>query len=441
MPPMQVSVHGTGYLGATHAACLASWGHQVRAIDLDAAKIRLLATGRAPFHEPSLDALLSEGVRSGRLRFSTDPGDAADCDVHFLCVGTPQRPGGDEADLSWLLQAVDTLAPLLDRPSLVVGKSTVPVGTAVQLRDRLRRAAPAGNAVDVAWNPEFLREGHAVVDSVRPERLVLGVDDDHAYETLRELYREPLSAGVPVVRTDLPTAELAKVAANVMLASRLSVLNVLAQVCEASGADVGGLVTILGTDSRIGARFLEPGLGYGGGCLPKDTRAFVARAAELGVGGPAELVRQVDVVNSWQRTRSFDQAAQMLGGTVAGASVTVLGAAFKAGSDDIRDSPALDVAVRLQQAGADVRVCDPRAIDNARRAFPQLGYADDVVAACTGADLVAVLTDWDEFRGLDPVSLAQVVATPRVLDGRLVLDADKWRRAGWHFRALGRAAD
>ena len=438
---MLVSVLGTGYLGATHAAALAACGHQVHGVDVDPARIAMLSDGRAPFHEPGLDALLVEGVAGGRLTFGTDLADAAEADVHFICVGTPQCADDSAgADLSFLWAVADALAPLLQRACLVVGKSTVPVGTAARLLERLQAHAPAGIGVQVAWNPEFLREGHAVADSLRPDRLVLGVEGDAADQLLREVYRPLVSAGVPVVRTDLPTAELAKVAANVMLAARLSLVNVLAEVCEAAAADVADLVSILGRDPRIGPDFLAPGLGYGGGCLPKDTRAFVARARELGVGGPAQLLEQVDAVNMHQRQRTVDLAAALLGGAVDGAFVTVLGAAFKAGSDDVRDSPALDVANRLHQRGATVTVYDPEAREVARRAHPQLSYAPDAVAACRGAELVLVLTDWDEFRGLDPVSLAQTVAVPRVLDGRLVLDADKWRRAGWQLRALGRAA-
>jgi UDPglucose 6-dehydrogenase len=437
---MRVSVLGTGYLGATHAACLASLGHHVHGVDVDAERIRVLSGGRAPFHEPELDSLLAEGVRSGRLTFGTDVSAVAHADVHFICVGTPQCEGATgQADLSYLWAVAEAVAPLFDRPCLVVGKSTVPVGTAARLQDLVHRLAPAGDAVEVAWNPEFLREGHAVADSLRPDRLVLGVASDAADQTLRDLYRPLLADGVPVVRTDLATAELAKVSANVMLASRLSLVNVLAEVCEAASADVADLVRILGQDPRIGSGFLAPGLGYGGGCLPKDTRAFVARARELGVGGPARLLEEVDAVNLHQRSRTVELAAELLDDRVRGACVTVLGAAFKAGSDDVRDSPALDVATRLHELGALVTVFDPRAGAVARRVRPELRHATDAVSACAGAELVLVLTEWEDFRGLDPVSLAQVVAQPRVLDARLVLDADKWSRAGWLVRALGRA--
>ena len=436
---MRISVLGTGYLGATHAACLASCGHHVTGVDTDPARVERLSSGRAPFHEPGLDELLATGVSAGRLTFTTrlEP-EAVEARVHFLCVGTPQRAGSNAADLSALWHLVESLGPLLDRPCLVVGKSTVPVGTAELVRDRLRRLAPAGDGVEVAWNPEFLREGHAVHDSLQPDRLVFGVESDAADRALREVYAPLLAAGVPVVRTDLATAELAKVAANAMLATRISLVNLLAEVCEAARADVADLTVILGHDARIGPLFLTPGVGFGGGCLPKDTRAFIARAEELGLGEPAALLREVDCINMRQRARTVDLAFRLLtdegGGTIA-----VLGAAFKAGSDDVRDSPALDVASTLQARGARVRVYDPAAMDNARIAHPELEYRSDAASACRGADAVLVLTDWDEFATLDPFTLADVVAHRRVVDGRLVLDPDKWRAAGWEFHALGRS--
>lgn len=437
---MRISVLGTGYLGATHAACLAACGHDVVGIDASAERVALLSTGRAPFHETGLDELLAAGGRNGNLSFSTDYDAVRDCDVHFLCVGTPQAPGRYAADLSALEAAVRSLGPLLDRPCLVVGKSTVPVGTAAKVRDQLRALAPAQSRVDVAWNPEFLREGHAVEDSLRPDRLVFGAETHEAVQTLRDVYARVLSAGVPSVQTDLATAELAKVSANAMLATRISVVNLLAEVCEAADADVADLTTILSLDDRIGPLFLTPGVGYGGGCLPKDTRAFIARAHELGVGESAGLLREVDAVNMRQRARTVDLAMSVLGGDAAGCAVAVLGVAFKGNSDDVRDSPALDVAATLRARGAEVRVYDPLAVDNARLVHPELRYAADTESACRDADLVLVLTDWAQFAGLDPVSLTEVVARPRVIDGRLVLDPDKWRAAGWEFYGLGRSA-
>ena len=438
---MFVSVLGTGYLGATHAAALAALGHRVVGVDVDEVRVERLSRGAAPFHEPGLEALLQEGVTSGRLTFSTDYVAARGADVHFLCVGTPQRAGRHAADLTALWQSVRALAPLLDGPTLVVGKSTVPVGTAERVAEEVRRTAPAGPEVHMAWNPEFLREGKAVQDSLHPDRLVLGVESDEDDQVLRDLYAPVIAEGTPVVRTDLETAELAKCAANVMLAARVSLVNLLAEVCEAADADVADLTRILGLDVRIGAHFLTPGVGFGGGCLPKDTRAFMARAEELGLAAPAALLREVDYVNMRQRARTVDKAVHLVGGELRETSVAVLGVAFKADSDDVRDSPALDVAGTLAARGARVRVYDPRAGANAKRERPRLVVEDSVEDAVVDADLVLVLTDWEEFASLDPVALHDAVRHARVLDGRLCLDPEKWRAAGWDFHALGRGHD
>jgi UDPglucose 6-dehydrogenase len=432
------SVLGTGYLGATHAACLAACGHTVVGVDTDPGRLELLRHGRAPFHEPGLDELLREGVESGRLRFTDDLGEAAGADVHFLCVGTPQVADGDHADLTALWSVADALAPLLEDGCLVVGKSTVPVGTAARLRDRVRDLAPAGDAVSVAWNPEFLREGHAVRDSIAPDRLVLGVESDEDHQLLREVYADLVGRGVRVLRTDLATAELAKVSANAMLAARVSLVNLLAEVCEASGADVGDLTEILGADARIGPEFLNPGLGYGGGCLPKDTRAFVARARELGVVGSSRLLTAVDEVNTWQRTRTVELAGSLVD-LASGPRVGVLGGAFKAGSDDVRDSPALAVAQLLHDRGACVRIHDPQARLNIRRTHPDLEVVGSIDEAAKDAELLLVLTEWPEFASIDPVDLGHTVTHRVVIDGRLVLDPDKWRAAEWELHALGRA--
>jgi UDPglucose 6-dehydrogenase len=434
----RVSVIGTGYLGAVHAACLAAAGHQVVGVDVDAGRIGALQDGRAPFHEPGLDELLAEGVATGRLRFTTDLSEAGSAEVHFLCVGTPQISGGGRADLTCLYEGVAALAPYLTDPCLVVGKSTVPVGTAAHLARLLVRTAPAGEGIRLAWNPEFLREGHAVEDTRSPDRLVFGVTDDMANLMLRDLYAPMVPRGTPVVRTDLETAELAKVSANVMLAARLSVVNVLAEVCETVHADVADLISVLAHDRRIGPDYLSPGLGFGGGCLPKDLRAFTARAAELGVEHPLPLLREIDEVNLHQRSRLIEVVRGLLSPAPGAAVVGVLGTAFKAGSDDIRDSPALDVARRLHDGGLVVRYFDPRAGGSTQRACPELVRAHDVESACRGAHLTLVLTDWEEFTAIDPVALAEVVAETLVVDARLLLDPLKWTAAGWRFYGLGR---
>jgi nucleotide sugar dehydrogenase len=435
----RLSVIGTGYLGATHAACMVELGHEVIGIDVDPDKVKRLADGDVPFYEPGLPALLRRSLDSGRLSFTTDPAEvAAFADVHFICVGTPQRAGSNAADLAYVDAAVDSLAPHLDRRALVVGKSTVPVGTAQGLAARLRAAAPAGSDVEVAWNPEFLREGFAVKDSLEPDRLVFGVASAQAEATLRSVYAPVIDRPTPVVVSDLPTSELVKVAANSFLATKISFINAMAELCEATGADVTVLSEALSYDARIGGQFLRPGLGFGGGCLPKDIRAFMARAGELGVDQALTFLREVDAINQRRRARTVDLAREELDGSLDGRVVAVLGAAFKPDSDDVRDSPALDVATSVHDQGALVRVYDPQAMANARARFPLLDYSDSVVDACEGADLVLHLTEWREFRDLDPVALGEVVAQRKVVDGRNVLDVARWRAAGWTYRALGR---
>ena len=440
---MQVSVIGCGYLGATHAAGMAELGFDVLGLDIDAGRVRTLSQGRAPFYEPGLDELLTTHVRSGRLRFTTSYDEvAAFADLHFVCAPTPQRDGELAADLSCVYAAIDTLAPRLTRPCVVAGKSTVPVGTAGTLAERLHALAPAGCDVTLAWNPEFLREGHALADTLAPDRLVFGVDADPTGEgekLLREAYAQPIAAGAPVIVCDLPTAELVKVAANAFLATKISFINAMAELCEASGADVTVLADALGHDPRIGRGFLNAGLGFGGGCLPKDIRAFMARAGELGAEEALTFLREVDVINQRRRQRVVDMTKELLGDRPwAGSRVAVLGAAFKPESDDVRDSPALNVAGRLHLFGAHVCVYDPRATDNSRVRWPTLSYADSVANACAGAHVVLVLTEWPEFRELEPGDVADVVAGRAILDGRNCLDPARWRGAGWTYRAMGR---
>ncbi len=435
---MRITVVGTGYLGAVHAACLADLGFEVLGVDTDAAKIETLSAGTVPFYEPGLPEVLNRGITSGKLHFTTSAEDgAAFGDVIFLCIGTPQRSDGYAADLSYLETAVAALTPHLDRPVLVVGKSTVPVGTAARLAQHLA-AAPGGDQVELAWNPEFLREGFAVEDTLHPDRLVFGVRSERAEQTLRTTYATPISAGTPVVVTDFATAELVKVAANAFLATKISFINAMAEVCEATGADVTQLATALGYDERIGRRFLQAGLGFGGGCLPKDIRAFLARAEELGVPEALEFLRDIDSINLRRRTRTIVAATELVGGTLTDRRIACLGAAFKPDSDDVRDSPALYVASALAAAGAEVRVTDPKANDNAKRRYPELAYVDNAFEAAASADAVLLLTEWQDFRDLDPIALAEVVSQPRILDARNVLNPAQWREAGWMVRSLGR---
>ncbi|MEU8677919.1 UDP-glucose/GDP-mannose dehydrogenase family protein [Streptomyces sp. NPDC048560] len=436
---MRLTVIGTGYLGAVHAACMADIGHEVLGVDIDAHRIAMLSEGRTPFYEPGLQETLTRGVDSGRLRFTTSLREAAEFgDVHFVCVGTPQKEGSQAADLRYVDAVVEGLAPHLRRRCLIVGKSTVPAGTTAQLEVRLDTLAPMGADVEVAWNPEFLREGHAVEDTLRPDRIVAGVSSSRADSVLREVYAPMLRDGVPFISTDPATAELVKVAANSFLATKISFINAMAEVCEAAGADVTTLSEALGHDTRIGRPFLSAGLGFGGGCLPKDIRAFMARAGELGVGDSVAFLRQVDEINGRQRSRTVDIARSMVGGDLAGRRIAVLGATFKPNSDDVRDSPALSVAAAVHREGGIVRLYDPEGIENARSVLPQLEYVHDVAKTCEDADLVLHLTEWSEFRRIDPAVLAASVSVPRILDARNALDATLWRSAGWTVRALGR---
>jgi UDPglucose 6-dehydrogenase len=436
--PLRLSVVGTGYLGATHAACLAEFGFEVVGVDTDLTKIAALSTGHAPFHEPGLDTLLGRHLAAGRLRFTSSVAEAAAfADVHFLCVGTPQSRDGGAADLTALTEATAALARHLRHDSVVVGKSTVPVGTAARLAHLLEQLTPRGVETELAWNPEFLREGEEVRDSLEPDRLVFGVHGPRAERVLRAVNAGPIAAGAPVHVTDLATAELAKVAANSFLATKISFVNAVAEVCERSGADVVQLADILGDDARIGRRFLGAGVGFGGGCLPKDVRALSARAAELGALSVTRLLDEVDAINRWTRQRTVDLAISLCGPR-RGQQITVLGAAFKPFSDDIRDSPALAIAHQLHLHGAEVRVHDPKAADKAQAAYPGLSCLTDLTAALNGADLVLHLTDWPDYRALDPGDAARLVRNPFVVDGRNTLDHDAWRSAGWTVTALGR---
>ena len=433
---LKVSVIGTGYLGATHAACMSSLGFEVIGVDVDSAKIELLTAGRVPFYEPGLEDLLQKEIASGRLTFSTDFSAIADADVHFICVGTPQKPDSLAADLKYVDAALDAVAAICKPGSLVVGKSTVPVGTAARLRERLLKINPK---VDLAWNPEFLREGFAVEDTLHPNRLVVGVTNDAAENKLKEIYASNLAENTPWVRADLPTSELVKVAANSFLATKISFINAMAEVCEAAGGDVTVLAKAIGYDPRIGSRFLQAGIGFGGGCLPKDIRAFMARAGELGADQALEFLREIDSINLRARQRVIELVRKDLSDNLAGKKIAVLGAAFKPDSDDVRDSPALDIAAQIAAAGAVVTIHDPKAIAPAKKRFPALGFSEDIEGALKGADLVLHLTEWKVYRELDPVKMAKLVANPIIIDGRNALDREAWIAAGWKFRALGRA--
>ena len=437
--PARLTVIGTGYLGLTHAVCMASLGHEVLGVDTDEGRVKRAAGGEVPFFEPGLEPLLRKNLDAGRLAFTTSYEEVgAFADTHFLCVGTPEGPDG-AADLDAVFTAVGSLAPLLTTRCLIVGESTVPVGTARAVQARARAAAPAGDQVEVAWSPEFIREGTAVRDTLHPDRLVFGVTSGWAEARLREIYAEPLAEGTPGLVMDLETAELVKVSANAFLATKISFINAMAEMCEAVGADVSRLAEALGHDERIGRKSLVPGLGFGGGCLPKDIRAYRAAAAAAGVTSITRLLTEVDAINLGRRERVVTLARQSAGGSLAGRRVAVLGIAFKPNSDDIRDSPSLDVCGRLAAEGADVIVHDPVAMPNAAKAAPGLRYARTVSDAAAGADLVLHLTEWPEYQAMDPVVLGGAVARRVLIDARCALDAPRWRAAGWTVLALGQA--
>lgn len=435
---MRLSVIGCGYLGAVHAAAMASIGHDVVGIDVDPRKVDALSRGEAPFFEPDLQELLTAGVESGRLRFTTDMAQAAGAKVHFIGVGTPQQKDGYAADLTYVNAAVDGLLPYLSPGDVVAGKSTVPVGTAAELAPRVE-----ATGATLVWNPEFLREGWAVKDTIEPDRLVVGVDagDDgeRAADILREVYHPAVANQTPFIVTDRATAELVKVAANAFLATKISFINAMAEIAEVTGADVTQLADAIGHDVRIGRRFLGAGIGFGGGCLPKDIRAFSARAEELGRGESVAFLREVDAINLRRRERAVQLVVDAFDGSVFKKNVTVLGAAFKPYSDDIRDSPALDVAIRLHGLGAWVTITDPAALPNAQRLHPQLNYVADRDEALRAADAIILVTEWDEYRReLTPEHASTLTDGRVVIDGRNGWDAAAWRAAGWTYYGMGR---
>ncbi|RGE19787.1 UDP-glucose/GDP-mannose dehydrogenase family protein [Leucobacter sp. wl10] len=436
---MRISVIGCGYLGAVHAVAMTELGHDVVGIDVDATRIASLSEGTAPFFEPELDPLLKSALQSGRLRFSTVAAAASDADVHFLAVGTPQKPDSHSADLTFVDAAFAAVAAVAKPGSLIAGKSTVPVGTAERLAKDL---ATLTSEVSLAWNPEFLREGFAVRDTLEPDRIVYGVETSAQGEKdvakLDAVYHEAIKAGTPRLITNFATSELVKVSANAFLATKISFINAIGEIADITGADITELADAIGHDVRIGRRFLNAGVGFGGGCLPKDIRAFAARAEELGRASSLAFLNEVDAINLRQRQRVVDLAVELLGGSVNQRRVAILGVAFKPNSDDVRDSPALAVAVQLKGLGADVVATDPEGIDNARRQHPQLSYEPSVESALDGAELVILVTEWQEYREIDPVSIGSIVAGRIIIDGRNALDPSRWRESGWTYRGLGR---
>ena len=429
-----ISVIGTGYLGATHAAAMASLGFHVIGIDVDNEKIKSLKDGVVPFYEPDLEELLQEQLKAERLFFTTDFSAAKNADVHFICVGTPQSKDSLAADMRYVDSAIEAIGPIAKDGSLIVGKSTVPVGTASRLAKLLSEINPN---LELAWNPEFLREGFAVEDTLRPNRLVVGVTSDRADEILKEVYVDLLAAKIPWIRADLPTAELVKVAANSFLATKISFINAMAEICEAADGDVTVLAKAIGYDPRIGNKFLQAGIGFGGGCLPKDIRAFMARADELGARQALEFLREIDSINLRARTRMIELVRVDLGNDLTGRKIAILGAAFKPESDDVRDSPALDIAAQLYKAGAQILIHDPKAMKNASLRNPELNFGESIEETVAGADIILHLTEWRQYREIDPKKLISHVSQAKIIDGRNALDRQKWQEAGWQIRSLG----
>ncbi|MBK4143903.1 UDP-glucose dehydrogenase family protein [Corynebacterium macginleyi] len=438
---MRMTVIGTGYLGATHAACMAELGHEVLGVDVDEDKISVLQSGKVPFFEPGLPDVLERNIGAGHLGFSTNYDEAAQfANVHFLGVGTPQRRGSYAADLTYVKAVITDLVPKLRGEHVIFGKSTVPVGTAAELQELADRLAPEGTCVEIAWNPEFLREGYAVHDTITPDRIVIGIreSESRAEGLAREIYAQPLAQDTAFIVTDLQTAELVKVSANAFLATKISFINAVSEICEIAGADVVALADAIGIDKRIGRKFLGAGLGFGGGCLPKDIRAFMARAGELGADQALTFLREVDAINMRRRDRMVNMAKEAFNGSLLGHRVTVLGCAFKPNSDDVRDSPALSVAGSLSLAGAAVTVYDPEGMENAKKVFPTLNYATDPESALQEAELVILATEWQQFKELDPKEVSELVDNKHIIDGRNVLDVAAWSNAGWKIQALGR---
>ena len=432
---MKICVIGLGYLGATHALAMAQLGHQVIGIDTDQSKVSSLNAGRVWFHEPGLQNALEDSIRSGSVVFQTGFNVAARPDVSFICVGTPQLTVDGSADTSFVMSAGASLAREMAADEVIVGKSTVPVGTAALLSDQM--SAVAGFPVHLAWNPKLLREGTALEDSLNPDRIVIGSWDEYSTSKLKEVYKHILDKGTPLVEVDVPTAELVKVAANAFLATKVSFINAMAEVAEVSGADAVELAKAIGYDDRIGSKFLRTGIGFGGGCLPKDIRGFVARAEELGAGEAVSFLQDVDAINQRRRVRVVTLAEQELG-ELKNKKILVLGLSFKPDSDDMRDSPALDIALRLASSGAQVTVHDPVALSALGDKHEELIREQDLTLAAQNQDLVILGTEWAEYKSINPAEFGELVSNKLIIDGRNVLDVEAWQAAGWRLIALGR---
>ena len=433
---MRIAMIGTGYVGLVSGACFSEFGVEVVCVDKDADKIRRLRQGEIPIFEPGLENLVESNVRAGHLSFTTDLAAAvATADAVFIAVGTPSRRGDGHADLSYVYAAAKEIADALDGYTVIVTKSTVPVGTGREVEAIIRNRRPDVD-FDVCSNPEFLREGSAINDFMRPDRVVIGTESERAREVMQALYRPLYLIETPIVFTTLETSEMIKYAANTFLATKITFINEVADLCEKVGADVHDVARGIGLDGRIGRKFLHPGPGYGGSCFPKDTLALVKTAQDY--GAPLRIIETVVDVNATRKRRMAGKVIDACGGSVAGKTIAVLGLTFKPNTDDMRDSPSLDIVPALIEAGALIRAYDPEGMDEAAALLPDIQYTQNAYEAMEGADAVAIVTEWNEFRALDVTRMKAALRAPVMVDLRNVYDPDDMRGAGFAYTCVGR---
>lgn len=433
---MRVTMIGSGYVGLVSGACFADFGHDVACVDKDERKIAQLNSGEIPIFEPGLDTLVAENVKAGRLSFGTDLQTAMEgADAVFIAVGTPSRRGDGFADLTYVYQAAEEIAAHMDRYRVVVTKSTVPVGTGAEVEAIIAKAAPEAD-FSVVSNPEFLREGAAIQDFKKPDRVVVGAEDERAREVMRKLYRPLYLNETPIVFTNRATSELIKYAANAFLATKITFINEMADLCEKVGADVQEVARGIGLDGRIGKKFLHAGPGYGGSCFPKDTLALV-RTAQT-VGAPTRIVEAVVAINDARKKAMADRVLAACGGSLEGKTVAALGLTFKPNTDDMRDAPSLDIVPALQRHGARVRAFDPAGMNEARALFDDVDFVDGPYEAIEGADALVIITEWDEFRALDLARVRKAMAAPVIVDLRNIYRAEEMAEAGFDYHSIGR---
>ena len=432
---MRVTMIGAGYVGLVSGACFADFGHQVTCIDKDAAKIAALNRGEIPIFEPGLAELVESNVRQGRLEFAAETSRVGEADAVFIAVGTPSRRGDGHADLSFVYQAVREIAPLLSGAAVVITKSTVPVGTGDEIENILREKRPDAD-IQVVSNPEFLREGAAIQDFKHPDRIVVGSDDDRARQVLAEIYRPLYLNAPPIIYVSRRTAELIKYASNAFLATKITFINEMADLCEQVGADVQEVARGMGLDNRIGPKFLHAGPGFGGSCFPKDTSALIKTAHDHGV--PLRLVETVSAINEQRKRAMARKVVQALGGSVRGKTIAVLGLTFKPNTDDTRDSPSIPLITALHDLGATVRGYDPAGMEQAKPHLPDVHYCHSAYSAAEGADAVVIATEWAQFRALDLSRLKRLMTQPVIVDLRNIYRADEMRRAAFRYFPIGR---